>query len=119
MVDGLWTDKKRRSENGVICVFVVHFMSLDTFTILKTGLTVNIHVSTKTCVTGSNFILHKAPPWQDLQCHSAAVSMPGHQTFVLSFCFVPTMPRCPSCARASGRGRSLAGRMVRVPRNTN
>ena len=41
------------SVNGVICVFVAHFTSL-------TSLTVNIHVSTKTCVTGNNFILHKA-----------------------------------------------------------
>ena len=45
------------SENGVTCVFVVHFRSSDTF---KSGLTVNIHVSTKTCVTGNNVILHKA-----------------------------------------------------------
>ena len=28
----------------------------------KLALTVNIHVSTKTCVTGNNFILHKALP---------------------------------------------------------
>ena len=28
--------------------------------ILKSGLTVNIHVSTKTCVTGNNLVLHKA-----------------------------------------------------------
>ena len=36
------------SENGVICVFVVHFRSSDTFKSLQTGLTVNIRVSTKT-----------------------------------------------------------------------
>ena len=43
-------------ENGVTCVFVVHFRPSDTFK----SLTVNIHVSTKTCVTGNNLILHKA-----------------------------------------------------------
>ena len=48
------------SENGVTCVFVVHFRPSDAFKSLSTGLTVNIHVSTKTCVTGNNFILHKA-----------------------------------------------------------
>ena len=37
------------SENYVTCVFVVHFRSSDTFNSLQTGLTVNIHVSTKTC----------------------------------------------------------------------
>ena len=42
MVDGLWTGKKKKtidivsyawkvSENGVTCVFVVHFRSSDTF----------------------------------------------------------------------------------------
>ena len=46
--------------NGVTCVFVVHFRSSDTFLRLENGLTVNIHVSTKTCVTGNNLILHKA-----------------------------------------------------------
>ena len=35
------------SVNGVTCVFLVHFRSSDTFFILSTGLTVNIHVSTK------------------------------------------------------------------------
>ena len=48
------------SENGVTCMFVVHFRSSDTFKSLSTVLTVNIHVSTKTCVTGNNCILHKA-----------------------------------------------------------
>ena len=48
------------SESGVTCVFVVHLSSSDTFKSLQTGLTVNIHVSTKTCVTGNKFILHKA-----------------------------------------------------------
>ena len=42
------------------CVFVVHFRSSDIFKILSTGLTVNIHVSTKTCVTGNNVMQHKA-----------------------------------------------------------
>ena len=28
--------------------------------IMETGLTINIHVSTKTCMTGNNVILHKA-----------------------------------------------------------
>ena len=37
------------SENGVTCVFVVHFRSSDTIKSLKTGLKVNIHFSTKTC----------------------------------------------------------------------
>ena len=36
------------SVNDVTCAFAVH------------GLTVNIHVSTKTCVTGNNLALHKA-----------------------------------------------------------
>ena len=45
---------------GVTCVFEVHFRSVDTFESLYTGLTVNTHVSTKTCVTGNNLILHKA-----------------------------------------------------------
>ena len=30
-----------------------------------------------------------------------------------------TMLRCPSCARASAHGRSWAGSIMRVPRNTN
>ena len=46
--------------NGVTCVFVVHFRSSDTFKSLYTGLTVSIHVSTKTCVTGNNLARHKA-----------------------------------------------------------
>ena len=46
--------------NGVICVFVAHFRSSGTFESLETGLAVNIHVFTKTCVTGNNFILRKA-----------------------------------------------------------
>ena len=45
------------SENRVTRVFVVHFRSSDTFKSLYTGLT---DVSTKTCVTGNNLILHKA-----------------------------------------------------------
>ena len=48
------------SVNGVICVFVAHFRSSGTLESSSTGLTVNIHVSTKTCATGNNFILHKA-----------------------------------------------------------
>ena len=48
------------SVNGVICVFVAHFRSSGTLESSSTSLTVNIHVSTKTCVTGNNFILHKA-----------------------------------------------------------
>ena len=48
------------SVNGVICVFVAHFRSSRTLESSSTSLTVNIHVSTKTCVTGNNFILHKA-----------------------------------------------------------
>ena len=48
------------SVNGVICVFVAYFRSSGTFESLLTSLTVNIHVSTKTCVTGNNFIMHKA-----------------------------------------------------------
>ena len=46
--------------NGVTCVFVVHFRSSDTLESVWIGLTVNIHVSTKTCVTGNNVILRKA-----------------------------------------------------------
>ena len=66
------------SENGASGVFVAHFRSSNTFYNFSTGLAVNIHVSTKTCVTGNNFILHKAlksdpgsryynrkfPPWK-------------------------------------------------------
>ena len=41
-------------------VFVVYFRSSDTHLIVcKTGLTFNIHVSTNTCVTGNNVIMHK------------------------------------------------------------
>ena len=78
-VDRWWTGKKIKEQkkmssktidivsyaievsvNGVTCVFVVHFRSSDTFKSLQTGLTVNIHVSTKTCVTGNYLVLHKA-----------------------------------------------------------
>ena len=52
----------KMSVNDVMCVLVAHFRSSGTFESLQTGLTVNIHVSTKTCVTGNNFILHKALP---------------------------------------------------------
>ena len=52
---------------GVICVFVAHFRSSGTFESLQTSLTVNIHMSTKTCVTGNNFILHKALPFDATQ----------------------------------------------------
>ena len=50
------------SVNGVIRVFVALFRSSGTFESLETSLTVNIHVSTKTCVTGNILILHKALP---------------------------------------------------------
>ena len=50
----------KMSVNGITCVFVAHFRSSDTFESLLTSLTVNIHMSTKTCVTGNNFSLHKA-----------------------------------------------------------
>ena len=69
MEDGSWTGKKRRSKKSsktidivsyalkvsvsdVKCVFVAHFRSSDTFESL-----INIHASTKTCVTGNHFIL--------------------------------------------------------------
>ena len=48
------------SVNGVTFVFVVYFRASDIFLTLKTGLIVNIHVSTKTCVTGNNLVLHEA-----------------------------------------------------------
>ena len=48
------------SVNGVICVFVAHFRSSGTSESWQTNLIVNIHVSTKTCVTGNHFMLHKA-----------------------------------------------------------
>ena len=58
------------SVNGVICVFVAHFKSSGTFekfvNYLPGSLTVNINVSTKTCVTGNNFILHKALSWYNV-----------------------------------------------------
>ena len=53
---------------GVMCVFVAHFRSPGTFESLSTVLTVNIHMSTKTCVTGNNFILHKAPVLNVMPC---------------------------------------------------
>ena len=48
------------SVNGVTCVFVVHFRVTKHIVSFLTGLTVNIHVSTITCVTGNNLVLHKA-----------------------------------------------------------
>ena len=47
------------SVNGVMCVCSSFQVIKHIFKFVKTGLTVNIHVSTKTCVTGNNFILHK------------------------------------------------------------
>ena len=59
------------SVNGVICVFVVHFRSSGTFESVSTSLTVNIHdVSTKTCVTGNNLILHKVLFISDMRIHT-------------------------------------------------
>ena len=49
--------------NGVVCMFVTHFRSSCTTESSQTSLIVNIHVSTKTCVTGNNFILQKALMW--------------------------------------------------------
>ena len=46
------------SVNGVICVFVVH--SGHQTHLELTSLTINIHVSTKTCVTGNNLVPHNA-----------------------------------------------------------
>ena len=51
------------SENGVTCVLVGHFRSSD--------LTVNIHMSTKTRVTGNNLVLHG----NNLTCRK---NMEGH-----------------------------------------
>jgi len=44
------------SGNGVTCVFQVHFWSSDTFQVCK--LCINIHISTKTYVTGKNLVLY-------------------------------------------------------------
>ena len=44
----------------VCCMFIVHFRSSHTFESLQPSLAVNIHVSTKTCATGNNCIVHKA-----------------------------------------------------------
>ena len=71
------------SVNGVTCVLVFHFKSSDTFESLQTGLTVHIHVSTKTCVTGNNLVLHKAlcvvcgMAWCDVTCR---LSSPAHSS---------------------------------------
>ena len=51
------------SENGVTCVFVLCSPFQVIRHVLKFVLTVNIHVSTKTCVTGNNVMLHKALVW--------------------------------------------------------
>ena len=45
------------SVNGVICVLSDHQAQFES---MQTSLTVNIHVSTKTCVTGNNVILLEA-----------------------------------------------------------
>ena len=57
-------------------------------------------------------------PWQALQCLSAALSTPAHQTLVLRWCFVPTMPRWPSWASASARVGKAWGSTIRVPLRT-
>ena len=57
-------------------------------------------------------------PWQDLQCLSAALSIPGHHTFDRRCCFVPTIPKCPSWASASACARKACGNTVRVPLRT-
>ena len=67
------------SVNGVICVFVAHFRSSGTSESSSTCLTVNIHVSTKTCVIGNNFILHKALSTPMVQLYVAVkLSCRGH-----------------------------------------
>ena len=60
------------SVNDVTCVFVVHFRASDTFSrTFVNWLNSYIHVSTKTCVTGNNLVLHTALPTpQDLQTAS-------------------------------------------------
>ena len=71
-MDGWWTGKQNEgtkkpsktidivsfaskvSVNGVTFQVIRHILNL------LTGLTVNIHVSTKACVTGNNMVLNKA-----------------------------------------------------------
>ena len=83
------------SVNGVTRVFVVHFRSLDTFKVCRLSFTVNIHVSTKTCVTDNKFVLHEAlhmwhPFWKNswqyiwfLKTFCSFI-FPIHQYFYLS-----------------------------------
>ena len=53
--------------------------------------------------------------WHYLQNVSAALSIAGHHTLLLRFCFVPTIPKCHSRAWATACGLSLFGRTIRVP----
>ena len=60
------------SVNGITCVLVVHFRSSDTFKVCKLAqqLTFTFLVSTKTCVTGNNVVLHKAVEGAKQNCHN-------------------------------------------------
>ena len=55
----------------------------------------------------------------DLQNFSAALSIAGHQTLLLRFCLVRTIPGCPSRAKATACGLSLFGSTMQVPLKTN
>ena len=67
------------SVNSVTCLFVVQVKKIHLS--LWTGLTVNIHMSTKTCVTGNNLILRKA-----LVLRRGALSLKNVRRCTLSAC---------------------------------
>ena len=58
-------------------------------------------------------------PLQALKCLPTALSIPGHHTLVLRFCWVPTTPKWFLWARAKVLGHSLLGITMRVPINTS
>jgi len=54
-------------------------------------------------------------PWHNLQNFSAALSIAGHHTLLLRFCFVPKILKWLSWARATACGLSLFSSTVWVP----
>ncbi len=71
------------------------------------------------CGSGLSGLITNWHPWHDITCLSASLSMAGHHTLLLSFCLVPTMPKCPSWARFKALARSDGGNTMRVPLKTN
>ena len=49
------------SVNGVTYVFVVHFRSPELLKFVNWLTSLRPYMSTKTCVTGNNMVLHKSP----------------------------------------------------------